>query len=182
MYSAIVNDSGISQHTMEFIVLGGIGVFILGIVFYLWWKQIIIGALALGAVVVLANHKPKAPVIPKVEQEQIIIEKPVLIEKPLKSVEIPHTEVKIPHTEVKPVEVKPEPKEELLTKPEDDRKYFVEDCLSNTDYNKKQCESIWDKREEGETKLLDVQNAAYKKRRAEALKKPGTFVTHYTLR
>jgi hypothetical protein len=175
MYSAIVNDSGISQNTMEIIVLGGIGVFILGIVFYLWWKQIIIGALALGAVVVLANHKPKASVIPKVEQEQIIIEKPVLIEKPLKSVEIPHTEVK-------PVEVKPETKEELLTKPEDDRKYFVEDCLSNTDYNKKQCESIWDKREEGETKLLDVQNAAYKKRRAEALKKPGTFVTHYTLR
>lgn len=175
MYSAIVNDSGISQHTMEIIVLGGIGVFILGIVFYLWWKQIIIGALALGAVVVLANHKPKTPVIPKVEQEQIIIEKPVLIEKTLKSVEIPHTEVK-------PVEVNPEPKEELLTKPEDDRKYFVEDCLSNTDYNKKQCESIWDKREEGETKLLDVQNAAYKKRRAEALKKPGTFVTHYTLR
>ena len=79
------------------------------------------------------------------------------------------------------MEIKPQPKEELLTKPEDDRKYFVEDCLSYTDYNKKQCESIWDKRESGEQKLLDVDNVAYKKRRAEALKKPGTFVTHYTL-
>jgi hypothetical protein len=29
--------------------------------------------------------------------------------------------------------------------------------------------------------LLDVDNVAYKKRRAEALKKPGAFVTHYTL-
>jgi hypothetical protein len=171
MYSAIVNDSGISQHTMEMIVLAGIGVFILGLVFYLWWKQIIIGALALGAVVVMANHKPKTPVVPKVEQEQIIIEKPVVIEKQ-----------ELPRTEVKPVEVKPESKEELLTKPEDDRKYFVEDCLANTDYNKKQCEAIWDKRENVETKLLDVENVAYKKRRAEALKKPGTFVTHYTLR
>jgi len=178
MYSAIVNDSGISQHTMEFIVLAAIGVFILGLVFYLWWKQIIIGALALGAVIVMANHKPKSPVVPKVEQEQIIIEKPIFIEKIIES-----KPIEIPHTEINPLEVKPESKEELLTKPEDDRKYFIEDCLSNTDYNKKQCEAIWDKREVEvpEEKLLDVENAAYKKRRAEALKKPGTFVTHYTL-
>jgi hypothetical protein len=179
MYSAIVNDSGISQHTMELIVLAAIGIFILGLVFYLWWKQIMIGALALGAVVVMANHKPKAPVVPKVEQEQIIIEKPIIIEKIIeKPIEVPHTEVKpVEPTEVKPVE----PKEELLTKPEDDRKYFIEDCLSYTDYNTKHCEYIWDKREVGDQKLLDVENVAYKKRRAAALKKPGTFVTHYTL-
>lgn len=180
MYSAIVNDSGISQHTMELIVLAGIGVFILGLVFYLWWKQIVIGALALGAVVVMANHKPKTPVVPKVEQEQIIIEKPVAVEKPV-IIEKQLQSVETPRTEVKPVEVKPETKEELLTKPEDDRKYFVEDCLSYTDYNKKQCEAIWDKRETVDHKLLDVENVAYKKRRAEALKKPGAFVTHYTL-
>lgn len=88
MYSAIVNDSGISQHTMEIMVLGGIGVFVLGLVFYLWWKQIMIGSLALAAVVVMANHKPTpsmapTPVVPKVEQEQIIIEKTVVPENPV---------------------------------------------------------------------------------------------------
>ena len=186
MYTEIVNDSGLSQHTLEFIVLACIGVFILGLVFFLWWKQIIIGALALGAVIVMANHKPKTPVMPKVEQEQIIIEKPVIIEKEVivekeVIIEKPIQPVEIPPTVVKPVEVNPQPKEELLSKPEDDRKYFIEDCLSYSDYNKKQCESIWDKRESGEQKLLDVDNVAYKKRRAEALKKPGTFVTHYTL-
>jgi hypothetical protein len=72
MYSEIVNESGLSQHTLEMVVIGGIGVFVLGLVFYLWWKQIVIGALALTAVVVLANHKPSKPI--KVEQEQIIIE------------------------------------------------------------------------------------------------------------
>lgn len=164
MYSEIVNDSGISQHTMEIIVLGGIGVFVLGLVFYLWWKQIVIGVLALGAVVVMANHRPKTPVAPKVEQEQIIIEK--VIEKEVAPQNPVHIDLN----------------EQLMTKPEDDKKLFIEDCLHFTDYSKSQCEAIWDKRETSETKLLDVDNVEYKERRAAALKKPNAVVAHYTLR
>jgi hypothetical protein len=194
MYSAIVNDSGISQHTLEIMVLGSLGILIFGVIFYLYWKQIVFGCLALFGVVVFANHQPAkkpepapTPVIEKIVEVEKIVEKPVevIVEKPVvveKPVELKPLEVKPDAaTEVKPVETKPQPKEELLTKPEDDRKYFVEDCLSYTDYNKKQCEAIWDKREAGDQKLLDVENVAYKKRRAEALKKPGAFVTHYTL-
>jgi hypothetical protein len=168
MYSEIVNDSGISQHALEMIVLGAIGVFVLGLVFFLWWKQIMIGALALTAVVVLANHKPKT-VVPKVEQEQVIIE----IEKRIVE--------KKSYVE-EGVDAQPENKEELMSKPEDDRKYFIEDCLHYTDYSKSQCEKIWDKRESVEMKLLDVDNVEYKQRRADALKKPNAFVAHYTLR
>ena len=189
MYSDVVNNSGLSQHTLELMVLGSLGILIFGAIFYLYWKQIIFGCLALAGVVVFANHqpskKPEPALIPAVEKiievekivekpVEIIVEKQVIVEKivePLKPLEA---------KPVKPTEVKP-PKEELLSKPEDDRKYFVEDCLSYTDYNKKQCEAIWDKRETADQKLLDVDNVAYKKRRAEALKKPGAFVTHYTL-
>ena len=170
MYSEIVNDSGISQHTMELMVLGGIGIFVLGLVFYLWWKQIMIGSLALVALVVLANHRPTKPVVPKVEQEQIIIEKEVVPQNPV-------------HIDLKEGADTPKvDKEELMTKPEDDRKYFIEDCLQFTDYNKSQCEAIWDKRDTSETKLLDVENVEYKERRAKALKKPNAIVAHYTLR
>jgi hypothetical protein len=193
MYSEVVNDSGLSQHTLEMMVLGSLGILVLGAIFYLYWKQIIFGCLALFGVVVFANHqptkKPEPALIPAVEK---IIEVEKMVEKPVESivekqvivekiVEKPVEPLKpLEPKTVKPTEVKP-PKEELLTKPEDDRKYFVEDCLSYTDYNKKQCEAIWDKREAGDQKLLDVDNVAYKKRRAEALKKPGAFVTHYTL-
>lgn len=155
MYSEIVNESGLSQNTLEVIVLGGIGVFVIGLVFYLWWKQIIIGVLGLAAVVVLANHRPKTPV--KVEQEQIIIEK-------------------APAT---PEVVAPAKQEDNK---EDDSKMFIEDCLHFTDYTKAECEKIWNKRETGEQKLLDVDNVEYKERRAEALKKPNAVVQHYVLR
>ena len=168
MYSEFVESSGISQHTLEVLVLGTIGVFILGVIFFLYWKQIVIGCLALTAVVVLANHRPKTPVVPKVEQEQVIIE----VEKPV--------EKKISIEEG--VDPQPTNKEELMTKPEDNRKYFLEDCLQYTDYTKAQCEAIWDKRDSADTKLLDVENVEYKERRAKALKKPNAVVAHYTLR
>lgn len=158
MYSEFVNETGLSQNTLEMIVLGGIGVFVLGLIFYLWWKQIVIGAMALTALVVLANHRPKTPV--KVEQEQIIIEKEVVPQNPV-------------HIELN---------QELMTKPEDDAKLFIDDCLHFTDYTKAECEKIWNKRETGEQKLLDVDNVEYKERRAEALKKPNAIVQHYVLR
>jgi hypothetical protein len=153
MYSEIVNESGISQHTMEIIVLGGFGIFVLGLVFFLWWKQIMIGALALGAVVVLANHRPKTPIVPKVEQEQIIIEKIVVPENPI-------------HIELD--EKKSEPPVDLTTKqevvkPDDHRKSFIEDCLNYSDYSKQQCEKIWDKDDVTEPELLQMQKTHFKR-------------------
>lgn len=134
-----------------------------------------IGCLALVALVVMANHRPTKPVVPKVEQEQIIIEKVVVPENP---VHIDLNENKIQEG----IDERPANKEELMTKPENDRKYFIEDCLQFTDYNKAQCEAIWDKKDTSETKLLDVENVEYKERRAKALKKPNAVVAHYTLR
>ena len=55
MYSEIVNESGISQHTLEMVVIGGIGVFVLGLVFYLWWKQIVIGFGIIAAVYIFVS-------------------------------------------------------------------------------------------------------------------------------
>lgn len=145
MYSEIVNDSGIAQHTMEIMVLAGIGIFVLGLVFYLWWKQIMIGSLVLVSLVVLANHKspPKVPtpaigvetpIIPKVEQEQIIIEKTIVPENPV-------------HIDLN------EPPVDLSIKPEDNKNAFMEDCLQFTDYTKSKCEEIWNKREPEESKI-----------------------------
>ena len=142
MYSEIVNDSGISQHTMEIMVLGGIGIFVLGLVFYLWWKQIMIGCLALVTLVVLANHRPTKPVVPKVEQEQIIIEKIVVPDNPV------HIDLSTRGADTQKID-----KEDLMSKPEDDKEYFMEDCLQFTDYTKSKCESIWNKRETDESKV-----------------------------
>jgi hypothetical protein len=189
MYSEIVNDSGISQHTMEIMVFGGIGIFVLGVVFYLWWKQIMIGFLALVALVVLANHRPTKSVVPKVEQEQIIIEveKPVIQSTPIQQDVDPQPANEEELVTKPEEELVTKPEEELVIKPENDREYFIEDCLQFTDYNKAQCEAIWDKEDTpeidtSETELLDIEIVEYKERRAKALKKPNAVVAHYTLR
>ena len=84
MYSDVVNNSGLSQHTLEIMVLGFLGILIFGAIFYLYWKQIIFGCLALAGVVVFANHqpskKPEPALIPAVEKI-IEVEKIVEIEK-----------------------------------------------------------------------------------------------------
>jgi len=153
MYSEIVNESGISQNTMEIIVLGGFGIFVLGLVFFLWWKQIMIGALTLGAIVVLANHRPKTPIVPKVEQEQIIIEKIVVPENPI------HIELDEKKSEP-PVDLTI--KEEVV-KTDEHRKSFIEDCLNYSDYTKQQCENIWDKDDVSEPELLQMQKTHFKR-------------------
>jgi hypothetical protein len=154
----MIDAVGISQHTLEMMVVGAIVIGILGVVFVLYWKQIAIGCLALFTLAVMANHVPKEKVKP-VE---------VINEVEVQKVEPPKVE--------DPVVTKEE------AKPDTDQKYFMEDCLAFTDYSKKQCEAIWQTREVEEQNLLDVQNVEYKKRRAAALKKPGAFVAHYVFR
>lgn len=145
---------GISQSALNMFALGVVGVFILGVVFFLFWKYVAIGALALFTVVVLANQ----PVENKVTTQSVEVTK-------------------------KHNELVPPPKEEFMTDESEDKPLFIEDCLSLTDYSQQKCESIWENREQhsDEVKLLDVENVEYKKRRAEALKKPGAIVAHFTM-
>lgn len=113
---------GVSQQMLEYIVIFGILAVVIGTVFVLFWKQIVIGIMVVLCIAVMANHKPpEAPVPPK--------------------------------QAINPVETTPEIKQEQKAEtPEelDDKTYFMEDCLSMTDYSEKKCEDIWHKRERPE--------------------------------
>lgn len=149
--------SGISQSSLNVVALGIIGVFILGAVIFLFWKYIAVGALALFAVVVLANQSYDKVAANKVEPqviEQFIIEPP---------------------------KVAPTPENEFITKDSEEKPLFMEDCLRLTEYTEEKCAKIWNKIESEEVNLLDVENVEYKKRRSEALKKPGAIVAQFTL-
>jgi hypothetical protein len=150
---------------LEALVLAGIGIAIFGVVFVIFWKYIIAGALVLFCVVVLANHKFADPVkeVETVAKKEVIVE--TIIEK--------------------------SKEDSFMTEPKDDKKFFMEDCLNLTDYTKKQCENIWFGREnnniiiEGDSqnsKLLNVDNVEYKNRRAEVLKKSNSILLHATYR
>ena len=153
--------SGISQSSLNVVALSIVGVFILGAVIFLYWKYIAVGALALFAVVVLANQSydkleskvAESKVVPQVI-EQFIIEPPKVVATP---------------------------KNELITEDSEEKPLFMEDCLKLTDYTEEKCAKIWDKIKSPDVELLDVENVEYKKRRAEALKKPGAIVAQFTL-
>ena len=157
MYSQLTNMMGLSQGSLELIVLCGIVVAILGTVLVFFWRYILAGVGALFCVVVLANHKPSEP------KEEIIstikaVESSSIVSEPVKPIE--------------PVQ--------------DESAMFIEDCLKYTDYSKKHCETIWNNRElvteqdAKDAELLDVSNKEYKKRRAAALKKKNAVVLHAT--
>ena len=136
---------------LEYIVIFGILAVVIGAVFVMFWKQIVVGIVAILCIAVMANHKPQeVPMQPKQ------IEKPVEIIP--ESVPEAKPEVKL---ETKP-EVKPEQKVEI---PEvlDDKVYFMEDCLYLTDYSEKKCEDIWNKRERPEvTQDPSIQEVMHK--------------------
>ena len=148
---------GISQSSLNVVALGIVGVFILGAIIFLYWKYIAVGALALFTVVVLANQSYDKIVANKVEPqviEQFIIEPPKVVATP---------------------------KNELITEDSEEKPLFMEDCLRLTDYTEEKCAKIWNKIQSPDVDLLDVENVEYKKRRAEALKKPGAIVAQFTL-
>ena len=149
--------SGISQSSLNVVALGIVGVFILGAIIFLYWKYIAVGALALFTVVVLANQSYDKIVANKVEPqviEQFIIEPPKVVATP---------------------------KNELITEDSEEKPLFMEDCLRLTDYTEEKCAKIWNKIQSPDVDLLDVEIVEYKKRRAEALKKPGAIVAQFTL-
>jgi len=109
-------------------VLTGLGIFICGVVLVLFWKHIIVGALALSCLVVMANHKPtvKSPVVEPVKEEVIINQ------------------------------VKPSPEKPIdLSEPKDVRKEFMDKCINLADYTRTQCEEIWDDRVKEERTLIE---------------------------
>lgn len=170
MYNSILSAAGLSQGSMEVLVLGLIAVLVLGFVIVMYWPLIVAGGIALFCVTVLANHQ--SPDVPKPRPVEILAPAGVPVDDaPINIIE---------HSRVKPVEV-----EKF-----DEAKAFLEDCLNMTDYSKNQCKKLWDGREDESVvlkepalfKLLDVDNKEYKQRRAEALKKQNAVVAQYTFR
>jgi len=129
MYSEVVDRLGLSQNTMETMVFIGIFIAVIGVILILYWKYIVMGALALGCVAVLANHKPsvKDVVPPVIEKKEEVI-----------------NQVKI--SPEKPIE---------LSEPKDVRKEFMYKCINLADYTRTQCEEIWDDRVHEERVLIE---------------------------
>ena len=130
MYSEVVGSLGVSQGTMEAIVITGIIVAVVGVVLVLFWKYIIMGALAIGCVAVMANHKSNDS-FPK--KEEIV------------------NEVKIDNETTTKVAA-PTSK---IDEPKDIRKEFMDKCINLADYTRTQCDEIWDDRVKEERVLLD---------------------------
>jgi hypothetical protein len=82
---------------------------------------------------------------------------------------------------IEPPKVVATPKNEFITEDSEEKPLFMEDCLRLTDYTEEKCAKIWDKNQNADINLLDVENVEYKKRRSEALKKPGAIVAQFTL-
>jgi hypothetical protein len=127
MYSEVVERLGISQNTMEMIVFFGIIIAVIGVILVLYWKYIVIGALALGCVAVLANHKPTV-------KEEVVNEVKINPETP---------KVVTPE---KPID---------LSESKDVRKEFMDKCINLADYTRTQCEEIWDDRVKEERTLIE---------------------------
>jgi hypothetical protein len=129
MYSEVVNNLGLSQSTMEIMVFVGIFVVVIGVVLVLYWKYIVMGALALGCVAVMANHKSTVKeIVPPVfeKKEEVINQVKISPEKPID-----------------------------LSEPKDVRKEFMDKCINLADYTRTQCEEIWDDRVHEERALIE---------------------------
>lgn len=159
MYNHILTATGMSQSGMEIFVFGLIAVLVLGFILVMYWPFIVAGALVVFCVSVMANHQePSRPV------------------ERLAPAGIPAEDVI-----AKPVE------KEYKSEPFDEAKAFLQDCLAMTDYTKKQCQKLWDGREDDvatneqvKFKLLNVDNKEYKARRDKTLQMPNAVVGHFT--
>ena len=140
MYSDVVNGLGLSQNTLELIVLIAIGIFILGVILVLYWKHIIVGGLALSCLIVLANHKSPEPVVtPVVEKKS----EPV-VEK--KEEVINHVKPEVEQKQEAPVQEPPV---------KNAYKSFMDDCIEMADYSKSYCEDLWQEKIQEEREILE---------------------------
>ena len=112
----------------------GIFVVVIGVVLVLYWKYIVMGALALGCVAVLANHKSTvkdvAP-LPVIEKKEEVI------------------------NQVKPIEEPPKLETPIDLSEKDVRKMFMEDCMNLADYTRTHCENLWQDRVQEEREILE---------------------------
>jgi long-subunit acyl-CoA synthetase (AMP-forming) len=114
---------------MEIMVFVGIFVVVIGVVLVLYWKYIVMGALALGCVAVMANHKSTVKdIVPLVNEkkEEVINQVKPQVEKPID-----------------------------LSESKDVRKEFMDKCINMADYTRTQCEDIWDDRVKEERTLIE---------------------------
>jgi len=134
MYSEVINGLGLSQSAMEMIVFVGIFVAVIGVILVLYWKYIIMGALAVGCVAVMANHKPteKNIVPPVVEKKEEVLNYVKPSEETSK-VETPNKQTEI----------------------NDERSMFMEDCINLADYTRTKCENLWQDRVQEEREFLE---------------------------
>jgi hypothetical protein len=129
MYSEVINGLGLSQGTLEIIVFLGIIVAVIGVILVLYWKYIVMGALALGCVAVLANHKSTVKDVtplPVIEKKEEVIN-----------------------------QVKPSVEAPIDLSEKDVRKMFMEDCMNLADYTRTQCENLWQDRVQEEREILE---------------------------
>lgn len=79
---------GLSQPMMEGIVIIGVIAVVLGAIFVMLWKQIVIGIMVVCCVAVMANHKPNDQVTQTQKQIEIIGVDPAPIPEVKKQIEI----------------------------------------------------------------------------------------------
>jgi hypothetical protein len=153
MYPELVRMLGLSQSSLEFLVLAVIGIAILGTALVLFWRYVLAGIGLMFCFVVLANHKPSVPI-----EEIISVTKPAEVVAP-----------------VKPVE--PE-KDDLAMFIEDCMKY-TDYSKKHCEMIWNSREQVIEQDAEN-ADLLNVENVEYRKRRAAALKKKNAVVLHAT--
>ena len=154
MYSELIKMLGLSQTSLEVLVLALVGVAVLGTALVFFWRYILAGVGVLFCFVVLANHKPAEQ--PK--EEIISVSKAV--------------EPVVPVAPVEPI------KDDVTMFIEDCLKYTdYSKRHCETIWNSRG-QVIEQDAENAE--LLDVNNKEYKSRRAEALKKRNAVVLRAT--
>ena len=105
---------GLTAKVLQFIIIGGIAVVLLGI----FWRYIVFGIGILFCVYVFAMPSTKP-------------------------VEVVKVETKAETPEVKQVEPPPTVAEVKPSKPQTDEDMFIEDCQSQTKYTQAQCKALW---------------------------------------
>ena len=128
----VIGGLNLSQNVLEALVIIGIFIAVAGVILVLYWKYIVMGALALGCVAVMANHK--STVKPVVDVATPVLEKKEEVINQVK----PKTETPID-----------------LSEPKDVRKEFMDKCINLADYTRTQCEDIWDDRVKEERTLIE---------------------------
>lgn len=151
MYSELIKMLGLSQTSLEVLVIALVGIAVLGTALVFFWRYVLAGVGVMFCFVVLANHKPAEQ--PK--EEIISVSKaaePVAPVEPVKDDVTMFTEDCMKYTD-----------------------YSKKHCEMIWNSREQVIEQDAD-----EAELLDVKNKEYKRRRAEALKKKNAVVLHAT--